>query len=72
MDKCTKSLQGDLIDLMSKNISGEIQNEMLNDNKKILKIIQEKIVDKFVQEFIQVLEDGDLIYYIINIIVDNL
>ena len=72
LDKCTKSLQGDLIDLMCKNISGEIQNEMLNDNKKILKNIQEKIVDKFVQEFIQVLEDGDLINYIINIIVDNL
>ena len=72
LDKCTKSLQGDLINLMTKNISNEIQNEMKNNNKKILKNIKEKIVDKFTNEFVQVKEDGDLIDYIINIIIDNL
>ena len=72
LDKCTKSLQGDLINLMSKNIAHEIQEEMINDNKKILKDIKEKIVDDFINKFVQVLEDGDLIDYIINIIIDNL
>ena len=72
LDKCTKSLQGDLINLMIKKISDEIQKELTDKNNEILSKIQEKIIDKFIKEFDHVKDDGELIDYIINIIVDNI
>ena len=70
--KVTKSLQGDLINIMTNKISEEIKNEMFNINGKILKTIQERIIENFINDFNQVLRDGDLIDYIIDIIVNNL
>ena len=72
LNKCTQSLQGDLINLMAKKISEEIQNELINKNRKILQKVQEKMITKFVSEFNYLLEDGDLIDYLINIIIENL
>ena len=57
---------------MSEKISEEIYNDMININKNILKTIQERMIDNFVNDFVKVLNDGDLIDYIINIIVNNL
>ena len=72
LEKCTSSLQGDLINLMTNNISEEIQNELKENNKKLLSKIHESIISKFVSEYNQVLEDGDLINYIINAIIENI
>ena len=72
LEKCTSSLQSELINLMIKNISDEIKAEILNKNKKLLTQIQENIISKFVSEYNQVLNDGELINYIINNIIENI
>ena len=72
LEKCTKSLQGELINLMVKNIVESIQKELIKKTKEKLQKIQEKMIDDFVNEFHQVLNDGELIDYIINIITNNL
>ena len=72
LEKVTQSLQGKLLNIMSEKISEEIYNDMININKNILKTIQERMIDNFVNDFVKVLNDGDLIDYIINIIVNNL
>jgi hypothetical protein len=72
LQKCSKSLQGDLINLMISNISEDIKNELLEENKKIKDDILEKIENNFVENFAKVLNDGEFIDYIINIIMENL
>ena len=72
LEKCTKSLQGDLINLMISNISEDVKNELLEENKKIKDDIPEKIENNFVENFGNVLNDGEFIDYIINIIMENL
>ena len=72
LEKCTSSLQSELINLMIKKVSDEIKSDILNKYTKLLQKIQENIISKFVSEFNQVLNDGELIDYIINFIIENI
>ena len=72
LEKCTQSLQGDLINLMTNDIANEIKTEMLEKNKRTLKKIVENLVNNFIKDFKVVKDDGDLIDYIINNIIENL
>ena len=72
LEKCTSSLQSELINLMIKKVSDEIKSDILDKYTKLLSKIQENIISKFVSEFNQVLNDGELIDYIINFIIENI
>ena len=72
LEKCTSSLQSELINLMIKKVSDEIKSDILDKYTKLLQKIQENIISKFVSEFNQVLNDGELIDYIINFIIENI
>ena len=72
LEKCTSSLQSELINLMIKKVSDEIKSDILDKYTKLLSKIQENIISKFVSEFNQVLNDGELIDYIINFITENI
>ena len=72
LQKCTQSLQGKMIDVMTKKISNEIKFDLKKKQELKLKEIKENIIDNFVKNFNNVLSDGDFIDYLINIIMDNL
>ena len=72
LEKCTQALQGSLINLMTNNIADEIKQQIFKKNEKIVKQIEENIVDNFINDFTIVKDDGDLINYIINIVIENL
>ena len=72
LEKCTQSLQGELINLMTSKISENIKNELLNNNQEIKNNIQEKMENKFLESFNIVKNDGELIDYILNILMENL
>ena len=72
LEKCTQSLQGELINLMTSKIAENIKNELLDMNKEIKNNIQEKMENKFMENFNVVKNDGELIDYILNILMENL
>ena len=72
LEKCTQSLQGELINLMTSKIAENIKNELLDMNKEIKNNIQEKMENKFMENFNVVKNDGELIDYILNILLENL
>ena len=69
LDKCTKALKGNMINLMIGNISKELGKnlEEENDNNDIN--ISKEIIDEFINEYTLVLNDADFINYIIKIFV---
>ena len=69
---CKYLLQGEINNSIIKNLSSEILKEIYNNNIKIKQNAQKNTINKFVLEFNQLKKDGDLIDYIINIIVENL
>ena len=72
LEKCTESLQGDLIGLMTNDIAEEIKKDMLGKNQWIFNKIGENLVDNFIKDFNMVKDDGDFLDYIINTIMENL
>ena len=73
IQKCKYFLsQKDIINSIIKNYSKEILIEIKNTNIKIKQNIQNKIIDKFILEYNHIMNDGDLIDYIINTIIENL
>ena len=72
LEKCTQSLKGEMISLMTQNISNEIKVNMLKINKNDEEKINKDIINNFIEDYKNVLRDDEFINYIINILVKNL
>ena len=70
--KCTQSLKGKMISLMTQNISNEIKDKMLKINKDDEEEINKDIINNFIGNYKNVLKDDEFINYIIDILVKNL
>ena len=72
LEKCTKSLEGEMINLMTQKISDDIKSNMLSINRKDEEKINNDIINNFVEKYKNVLKDEEFIKYIINMLVSNL
>ena len=72
LQKCTKALKSDMLNIMIKQISDYIENKLIKENEEIkIKIINEA-ENEFIQNYKDVLRDGDFIHYITNIFMNYL
>jgi len=72
MEECTKAFQGKMINLMTQNISQNVEKIMINNNEKDRIKINECIIKKFIEKYKIVKTDKDFIKYIIDIFKENL
>ena len=69
LNKCTKVLKGEMIDLMIKKISQDIKEDLFKNNKSNEKEILRELINDFVNEYKLVLKNGDFLNYIVNIFI---
>ena len=72
LKKCAEALNSDMINIMIKQISNDIEDKLIKKNEEIKKKIIHETENNFIQNFKNVLNDGDFILYITNLFFDNL
>ena len=72
LKRCTKALNGDLINLMTQTISVEIENQMLKINSDLERNINNEIIDNFIKEYKVTLKDEKFKNYIVEILGERL
>ena len=70
--KCTKALQGDMINFTIDTISEDVRQKILKKNKSLEKTINSETIKKFIKEFEYVLSDEQLKNYIAKMIGNSL
>ena len=72
LEKCTKSLNGEMINLMIQKISNDVKFNMLKINEEDEEKINKDIINDFVKNYKKAKKDEEFIDYIINMLVTNL
>ena len=72
LKNCTKAMESDMLKIMMQEISKNIKNDLIQENRENMKKILDKTEEDFIQNYNHVLNDKDFFEYIINIFTNNL